>query len=125
PNAHTRLSQGLCCVTHTRVPDRSTCRPQPRPTLFPYTTLFRSGEVDQVRRRASRRELGQGVFHQEARLGCGGIRPGPTRGARREDRKRTRLNSSHLGTSYAVFCLINESIQRNYPVLAYRLIVDT
>src|SRR5436853_5860368 len=62
----------------------------PRSTLFPYTTLFRSrhlrrghGGGRHVRRPAHDRA----VF----------------RGAR--DRKSTRLNSSHLGISYAVFCL--------------------
>src|ERR1035441_2691551 len=57
----------------------------PRSTLFPYTTLFRSGE----RRWRPHRH-----------------RSGHARKARRQsDRKSTRLNSSHLGISYAVFCL--------------------
>src|SRR5215813_15251026 len=58
-------------------------RRPPRSTLFPYTTLFRS-------RRAARR----------APCPC----PCPSRLARR-DRKSTRLNSSHVRISYAVFCL--------------------
>src|SRR5256885_10910419 len=64
-------------------------RRPPRSTLFPYTTLFRS------LRAAHRRHLAT-VPH-----------PGPAgrRGARRGDRKSTRLNSSHLVISYAVFCL--------------------
>src|SRR6476659_11021349 len=58
-------------------------RRPPRSTLFPYTTLFRSW------RRDTRRPP-----------------PGPGRfGRSRQDRKSTRLNSSHLGISYAVFCL--------------------
>src|SRR5215831_6862134 len=68
-------------------------RRPPRSTLFPYTTLFRS-------RLAPRRCLGQ---PRAARAG---------RCARR-DRKSTRLNSSHLGTSYAVFCLKKKK-QQNY-----------
>src|SRR3712207_7121670 len=69
-------------------------RRPPRSTLFPYTTLFRS--------RARR-----GVI---APLRCVRIPPGPgvrTIAAQRrdEDRKSTRLNSSHANISYAVFCL--------------------
>src|SRR5256885_13092410 len=68
-------------------------RRPPRSTLFPYTTLFRSGRLvgrekgqhdDGARRQALLQRLGQ--------RGCG-------------DRKSTRLNSSHLVISYAVFCL--------------------
>src|SRR5262245_63435339 len=58
----------------------------PRSTLFPYTTLFRS---PLLRRRGP---AGEGRDRRR-------------RGARRRDRKSTRLNSSHLGISYAVFCL--------------------
>src|SRR2546426_7911308 len=73
-------------------------RRPPRSTLFPYTTLFRS----RARHRGA-----------EPRL-CGGLhRPlSPRRPDRRPraaaqsiDRKSTRLNSSHLVISYAVFCL--------------------
>src|SRR5262245_66182119 len=60
--------------------------PPPRSTLFPYTTLFRSRR--QGRRRPAR--------------GWGGRRHADRR---HRDRKSTRLNSSHLGISYAVFCL--------------------
>src|SRR5258705_1436167 len=67
-------------------------RRPPRSTLFPYTTLFRSGLLEQ---RGELRTLGVG----ESR--------GPSRWLARDqgDRKSTRLNSSHLGISYAVFCL--------------------
>src|SRR5947199_2839311 len=63
-------------------------RRPPRSTLFPYTTLFRS------RRRGS----------APPRPGAPAPVSGPRRCPRR-DRKSTRLNSSHLGISYAVFCL--------------------
>src|SRR2546428_6010579 len=84
-------------------------RPPPRSTLFPYTTLFRSVAAE------TRKILG--------RLGEGGIEPHPAPvGAtctrvgvleghtlsvmvETEDRKSTRLNSSHDQISYAVFCL--------------------
>src|SRR5258708_25285928 len=61
-------------------------RRPPRSTLFPYTTLFRSRRGRRLR-----------VPHQA-------VRPvaGPRRG---QDRKSTRLNSSHQIISYAVFCL--------------------
>src|SRR5256885_15301118 len=62
-------------------------RRPPRSTLFPYTTLFRSGDCRPRERRV------------EARF-----RPGNHRVAE-ADRKSTRLNSSHLVISYAVFCL--------------------
>src|SRR5256885_5676740 len=63
-------------------------RRPPRSTLFPYTTLFRSLPI----------------------LACGDFGPRPEHGDGRaqlvrRDRKSTRLNSSHLVISYAVFCL--------------------
>src|SRR2546426_7434441 len=82
-------------------------RRPPRSTLFPYTTLFRSGDHVLVAHRAAgldhRRDARRGddveaVAEREERV----------RGADRAlgaDRKSTRLNSSHLVISYAVFCL--------------------
>src|SRR3712207_7350484 len=81
-------------------------RRPPRSTLFPYTTLFRSP-------RGGRRG-GRPVGRVHRPLGAAGAvrrRGGrDRRGARRpaprvEDRKSTRLNSSHANISYAVFCL--------------------
>src|SRR5471030_3379623 len=57
-------------------------RRPPRSTLFPYTTLFRSACWD----------FGTTPARTASRFAC-------------PDRKSTRLNSSHLGISYAVFCL--------------------
>src|SRR5262245_65189148 len=67
-------------------------RRPPRSTLFPYTTLFRS--TDHVARGVDggRSPSGADPRRHDA--------PG-----QRRDRKSTRLNSSHLGISYAVFCL--------------------
>src|SRR5690349_22821477 len=77
-------------------------RPPPRSTLFPYTTLFRS--LDDAPRRAVRRRPAR-----PGRPRSGGDRRAPAgRGGhrrRRRDRKSTRLNSSHVEISYAVFCL--------------------
>src|SRR5690606_42059489 len=96
----------------------STPRPQ-RSTLFPYTTLFRSHRwrrIDDGRRGpergvpAPRGEGGhaggiRGPLRREPR----GVRPIRVRGraaqGRDRDRKSTRLNSSHVKISYAVFCL--------------------
>src|SRR5438876_8805343 len=63
-------------------------RRPPRSTLFPYTTLFRSGALE---------EFESGI---EA---AGGVVESGERGG--QDRKSTRLNSSHPSISYAVFCL--------------------
>src|SRR5262245_66647842 len=86
----------------------------PRSTLFPYTTLFRSmcRSVALSTCRAGECchgavvEFGscRGAAMQRSHcLACGGTRPTNPRGE--SDRKSTRLNSSHLGISYAVFCL--------------------
>src|SRR5205807_6009202 len=90
--------------------------PSPQPTLFPYTTLFRSprsGPGGLARRHGPVAEstafasVGGGVpGDQKSHLPRGDER-GKSRHRRqaRQDRKSTRLNSSHLVISYAVFCL--------------------
>src|SRR3712207_6866057 len=76
-------------------------RRPPRSTLFPYTTLFRSGVGARAARRAAAAATGRLRLHG-APLG----RHPPGRGERAGgDRKSTRLNSSHANISYAVFCL--------------------
>src|SRR5256885_2670523 len=89
-------------------------RRPPRSTLFPYTTLFRSlaegvefrGARGRVR---PRHAAGCGIY-----AGGGPVLRGPrlsrlvrhsAGGEAGQDRKSTRLNSSHLVISYAVFCL--------------------
>src|SRR2546426_2101100 len=74
-------------------------RRPPRSTLFPYTTLFRSASdrSEPFRHRLTTRR--PPAPRPRGRTRCG-------RGARAaRDRKSTRLNSSHLVISYAVFCL--------------------
>src|SRR5438067_6120670 len=68
----------------------------PRSTLFPYTTLFRSWRLEQIvaARRQSLQDVGEPVALRVVQ-----------RRQVREDRKSTRLNSSHVSISYAVFCL--------------------
>src|SRR2546427_1924058 len=69
-------------------------RRPPRSTLFPYTTLFRSGgHAPSLRGRRPSTETGDARSGRRACARC------------RRDRKSTRLNSSHSQISYAVFCL--------------------
>src|SRR5437588_6893199 len=75
-------------------------RRPPRSTLFPYTTLFRSRMVARIAAAAKGRHRNRDLSVVMRNL----------RGSRREvvhdqDRKSTRLNSSHTVISYAVFCL--------------------
>src|SRR5690606_40361334 len=95
-------------------------RPPPSSTLFPYTTLFRSpsggasesagtqrfpglrarrGRIVRVRRAARSLRLARRAARDDP--GARALRGG----ARLADRKSTRLNSSHVKISYAVFCL--------------------
>src|SRR3712207_7405176 len=89
-------------------------RRPPRSTLFPYTTLFRSEEVE-------RRSWGCG--NDARRAGCHYARENSAvvmaeRSASESlssaaDRKSTRLNSSHANISYAVFCLKKKNLHKN------------
>src|SRR6266511_3049466 len=78
-------------------------RRPPRSTLFPYTTLFRP-------HRTSARRAG-GPLRRRADLAS---RPGL---GNRRDRKSTRLNSSHVKISYAVFCLKKKKKNASYGTL--------
>src|SRR2546426_7784806 len=74
-------------------------RRPPRSTLFPYTTLFRSSSAAAGRALAldlDRRTRNVAIGTKDAAIALLGLE---------EDRKSTRLNSSHLVISYAVFCL--------------------
>src|SRR5690349_22724280 len=78
-------------------------RPPPRSTLFPYTTLFRSAPTSQTPHKEwSRVETTSGRLPHRPR---GLHRTGDPHPPVRPDRKSTRLNSSHVEISYAVFCL--------------------
>src|SRR5256885_9039773 len=98
----------------------------PRSTLFPYTPLFRSRAC--ARRGARDPPHGRAV--RRARSSHGGELAQPGRGSvarsrdRREhpghrDRKSTRLNSSHLVISYAVFCLKKKKASDKPSVLSH------
>src|SRR2546429_1255922 len=89
-------------------------RRPPRSTLFPYTTLFRSVEPDQVQVEQAREAGPVHVGHQlwgqlemNRILQQAGL---CARACRLTDRKSTRLNSSHGYISYAVFCLKKKKI---------------
>src|SRR3712207_7106569 len=95
-------------------------RRPPRSTLFPYTTLFRSGAVDG--RRAVRRRPGADAA--EGRVRAAAAQPAADAAGERpavslphRDRKSTRLNSSHANISYAVFCLKKKK-KRYYSLLS-------
>src|SRR5690606_40716032 len=89
-------------------------RPPPRSTLFPYTTLFRS-KLARGSAGADRPVLRTvGVCVTIYHLACRRIHSPetpPTRRPRSIDRKSTRLNSSHVKISYAVFCLKKKKIK--------------
>src|SRR3712207_8167587 len=81
-------------------------RRPPRSTLFPYTTLFRSEAVALAERLRSL--LLQPFTVAGVRLHVGvsiGVATTPAPATTVQDRKSTRLNSSHANISYAVFCL--------------------
>src|SRR5256885_13049750 len=97
-------------------------RPPPRSPLFPSTPLFRSGPAGAVQAGACtpRRFDVAGVsrLHQPARHAAMAHEQLLSADAHARDRKSTRLNSSHLVISYAVFCLKKKKIVRavEYPV---------
>src|SRR5436305_3841309 len=95
----------LCSDTSTSIPLRHNPLPlvifflmlrrPPRSTLFPYTTLFRSGRLTA---RGAGWAPGVRTAHRE-------VRNVQSHSMHVRDRKSTRLNSSHVRISYAVFCL--------------------
>src|SRR3712207_7269828 len=96
-------------------------RRPPRSTLFPYTTLFRSHEVEHAfgRDRAAKERWGPRPLDIDI-LTYGDMQlndpmltlPHPRLFERALDRKSTRLNSSHANISYAVFCLKKKTYVR-------------
>src|SRR2546430_12609880 len=93
-------------------------RRPPRSTLFPYTTLFRS-HCDEVPIVAEATKLKRCLDGNHSARTCA---------ACSEDRKSTRLNSSHSQISYAVFCLKkkknyfkSEDVDRTTPLVEHTL----
>src|SRR2546426_3147847 len=85
-------------------------RRPPRSTLFPYTTLFRSRFASALGRR---RYPPQHPLVDRPRPGREDAEP--------QDRKSTRLNSSHLVISYAVFCLKKKKTEKCHSILHNRV----
>src|SRR5690348_18102871 len=93
-------SSSICCLFFFLM-----IRRPPRSTLFPYTTLFRSHGDDERSRAADDavRVIVVEIDHFEIAIEAAGL----------EDRKSTRLNSSHPSISYAVFCLKKKKKKKN------------
>src|SRR5438132_4563133 len=90
-------------------------RRPPRSTLFPYTTLFRSHDVENESRSRARAAIAATGFC--ALRTRRELLPRPRSGFRsagNRDRKSTRLNSSHTVISYAVFCLKKKKKKNKY-----------
>src|SRR5438874_8368628 len=96
-------------------------RRPPRSTLFPYTTLFRSfgrrgvsgeGAPLPIERRAERSDDVQKVAYAAVVRTNAAAAKGTPPGVAQADRKSTRLNSSHVEISYAVFCLKKKKIKK-------------
>src|SRR3712207_7984134 len=100
-------------------------RRPPRSTLFPYTTLFRSRDVGRgaavhpaadhplrvLHRDPALRLLDEDDRHDDRQAEQADQREDPAARGLQEDRKSTRLNSSHANISYAVFCLKKKNTQ--------------
>src|SRR5207245_10575312 len=114
-------SRCLCTLRPPCILSSLLSRHPPLSTLFPYTTLFRSRRLHTQHDLAG--EFAVILFHVSGGLDTGENRFASHRavGARRpgcrhaEDRKSTRLNSSHGSISYAVFCLKKNRIHHATP----------
>src|SRR2546426_9289344 len=99
-------------------------RRPPRSTLFPYTTLFRSRQLLEHQGAREHRghrvrdpfasERGRRAVHRLEQAGPARVKVGA------RDRKSTRLNSSHLVISYAVFCLKKKKKKAITPSETYK-----
>src|SRR5688572_32563018 len=85
-------------------------RRPPRSTLFPYTTLFRSGGGRPDRGLLRPDRVARGLRRRARAAVPRGDQRERAAPVRRVDRKSTRLNSSHSQISYAVFCLKKKNL---------------
>src|SRR5690606_41778456 len=114
-----QLVRLLCCILLLLL----LLRRPPRSTLFPYTTLFRSREVPlrnlfEVEHQRGLAAMGQFVpalARDADLLWSGALDEQDFRAQVGQDRKSTRLNSSHVKISYAVFCLKKKNNNKRQP----------
>src|SRR3712207_7856228 len=92
-------------------------RRPPSSTLFPYPTLFRSRSHSTGPAAVASRMAYHGTITTWFITAVGAYGPGEV-GGYGQDRKSTRLNSSHANISYAVFCLKKKNIIHASPLLA-------
>src|SRR3712207_8460388 len=99
-------------------------RRPPGSTLFPYTTLFRSGRAELGAHVADRGPVGERQVRQAVAVELHEL-PDHALLAQhlREDRKSTRLNSSHANISYAVFCLKKKTLPFITPQAIDRVLI--
>src|SRR5687768_17998596 len=90
-------------------------RRPPRSTLFPYTTLFRSGDARGGAALSVKAVTGKPILYASTGEKLGEFE--------RLDRKSTRLNSSHGYISYAVFCLKKKKKQHQNYILSKETII--
>src|SRR2546427_4207229 len=98
-------------------------RRPPRSTLFPYTTLFRSG--GQLVGALQQRLAGLHEAHRGGSLGGRSLPCSLGCPCDHADRKSTRLNSSHSQISYAVFCLKKKKKENKQVIQPYVETVHT
>src|SRR5256885_670253 len=110
-------------------------RRPPRSTLFPYTTLFRSDinsrllEMENIRQwEHNPDQYSSGITNSIFLIMARNFAPAEQRlksviARERQDRKSTRLNSSHLVISYAVFCLKKKTLSQS-PILGFHKQMD-
>src|SRR2546427_5675935 len=94
-------------------------RRPPRSTLFPYTTLFRSCSFEHqefVGNEAESHLHPRGQYESDAIVQTPSIGPDVHHQRMQQDRKSTRLNSSHSQISYAVFCLKKKKKNKNTEI---------
>src|SRR2546427_4186676 len=95
-------------------------RRPPRSTLFPYTTLFRSGRPGRDHQRPAQVDPGRAVDRRHRADALPSDNQISLRRSwhRRGDRKSTRLNSSHSQKSYAVFCFKKKKKQKTTDIIS-------
>src|SRR3712207_8030899 len=100
-------------------------RRPPRSTLFPYTTLFRSYKIvkhdDNVDKKTTNNKKQPKNIESQIQQAAMEI----DEELRSQDRKSTRLNSSHANISYAVFCLKKKNRYPHLPHPNHQPLIDT